>query len=399
MSKTGSIYQRKSDGRWVGKYYVTDPMTGKTKPKYVYSSKPGRKGQQEVRRKLYALIEKVEAGDLSDTSKLTVAGWLEKFLEIYCDDLAETTKEGYRRYIENHINPVLGDIKLRDLKPIHIQNFYKHERNVPRYKTRIKNGKVVPILNENGEPVPLMKNGEPVIGYSEKTILQIHRILKRAFSKAVADGLLSKNPCDAVDAPSPEEYEPSIYTEEEFMLLLDKLKGHHLEPIILLAGMCGLRRAELLGLTWEDIDWEKGTLKVVETVVPTKKGNLTKGPKSRAGHREIAIPSIIMLRLKQLRGIGKICTRQDGKEYHPGSISRMFADFLKRNGLRHIRLHDLRHFNATMMLKHGVSEREAQERLGHSSSRMTKHYQHILEEMDRSSADKLNNVLQSQENI
>jgi integrase len=388
----GSVYQRSSDKRWVGKYMVTDPLTGKTKPKYVYSSKEGRKGEQEVKRKLNKLIEEVEAGDLSSVNTITVKGWLQKYLDVYCADLAQTTLDGYRNYIENHINPVIGKIQLCDLKPIHIQNYYNHERNVPRYRTRNKDGKKVPILKDE-KPVPLMRDGKPVIGYSGTTILQQHRILHRAFEKAVADGLIKRNPCDGVDAPSPNDFNPNIYTEEEFALLLDKLQGHRMEAIILIAGMCGLRRGELLALTWEDIDFKNRTITIDKNTVPTSKGMITKKPKTKKSKRVIAIPSVIMPALKRLRGIGKILTRQDGKDYNPGSVSREFKQFLEDNGLRHIRLHDLRHFNATMMLKNEVSEREAQERLGHSNPMMTKRYQHVLKDMAVSSADKLNNVL------
>ncbi len=363
MSTRGSIYFRESDKRWVGQLQMPkDPLTGKKqKPKYVYSSLPGRKGRQEVERKLQELIDKVDAGNLSDVYKIKVKGWLDKFLKVYCKENAQTTIEGYERYIKNHINPEIGDLYLHELKPIHIQNFYNKEREKK---------------------------------FSEATILQEHRILHRAFEKAVADGLMSKNPCDGVDAPSPDEYEPTIYTEEEFMLLLDKLKGHRMEAIILLAGMCGLRRGELLALTWEDIDLKKGIIRITKNTVPTtKEGIITKSPKTKKSIREIAIPSIIIPELKRLRGIGKIYTRLDGKDYNPGSVSRAFKDFLEKNGLRHIRLHDLRHFNATMMLKNDISDKEAMERLGHSNQTMLHRYQHMLEEMDRESADKLNNVL------
>ena len=86
------------------------------------------------------------------------------------------------------------------------------------------------------------------------------------------------------------------------------------------------------------------------------------------------------------------------EQYHPGSVSCAFSEFLEKNNLPHIRLHDMRHFNGTMMLKHGVSEREAMERTGHSTATMLKKYQHILKEMDVKSADKLNNVLNKKNN-
>lgn len=392
MAGVGSVYQRSSDGRWAGKYTFTDPLTGKSKTKYVYSSKEGRKGEQEVRRKLNKLIEEIESGNLINANQITVESWLRKFLEVYCARNSGTTLDGYKNYIENHIIPILGKIKLRDLKPIHIENYYNHERTVPRYKMVKKDGKMVPMMKD-GKPIPLIKDGKPVFGYSETTILQQHRILHRAFEKAVADGFIDKNPCDGIDAPSPEEFEPKVYTEDEYNLLLDKLRGHRLEIVALLAGMCGLRRGEILALTWEDIDLKNRIIKITKNTVPTSKGTVTKKPKTKKSERIVVIPSEIIPDLKRLRGIGKVITKLDGTDYNPGSLSREFKDFLEKNGLRHIRLHDLRHFNATMMLKYGVSEREAQERMGHSNPTMTKKYQHILKDMAYDSADKLNSVL------
>lgn len=353
--RTGD-YKRK-DGRWESYVIYTDPDTGEEKKKSFYGT--ARNGS-DAKRKRNQFIEKIEAGDYSDVKKVTLEGWLNKFLTVYCSNLAQTTLDGYHNYIDNHIIPAIGKIKLGDLKPLNIQKFYNDEREK---------------------------------GFKDKTILQEHRILHKAFRKATGDGLMAKNPCDAVDAPSPVDYTPTIYSNEQFALLLNRLSGHRMEAIILLAGMCGLRRGELLGLTWEDIDLDNGILNVRRNTVPTSKGIETKDPKTKKSARKISIPSGIMPALKRLRGIGKIYVKLNGDEYNPGSVSRAFKDFLKDNGLPHIRLHDLRHFNATMMLKFGVSDREASARLGHSNLMMTKKYQQVLEEMDTESADKLNNVL------
>ncbi len=361
MASRGTVYFAKGDNRWVGKLQMPpDPLTGKKQsPKVVYSKLPKLKGKQEVERKLEALIKEVDAGIMVGHSKLTVSGWLDKYLDIYCSHLEVTTIEGYRRYIDNHIKPAIGDVCIKDLKSIQIQNFYNKEKKI----------------------------------YAQKTVLQEHRILKRALDKAVNDGFMMKNPCDGVDAPSPEEYIPTIYNEDEYILLLDMLQGHKMETVILIAGMCGLRRAELMGLLWEDIDLDNGLITVKRNIVPSKQGSITKAPKTRRSAREFSIPSGIIPRLKKLKGIGPIFTKDDGTDYHPSAISRHFKLFLKDNGLRHIRLHDLRHFNGTMMLKHGVTEREASERLGHSNLMMTKKYQHVLKDMDQKSGDKLNSIL------
>lgn len=368
MKSMGSIYKR-SNGRWVGKLPLPpDPLTGiKVPPKYVYTEQTREQAaKQDLRRKLNKLIEQIEAGDMSQIYTMTIEGWFDVYLKIYCDHLEITTFEGYKRYIDNHIKPTLGKIKLCELTPIQIQNFYNKERKKK---------------------------------FSEKTILQEHRILHRAFKKAVADGMLSRNPCDSVDAPSPDEYEATIYTEEQFINLLDKLKGHRMEAIILIAGMCGLRRGELLGLSWDDVEIESGMLHVHKSIVPTSEGIIEKEPKTKKSIRSISIPSIIIPILKKLRGIGKLYTKLDGNNYNPGSVSKYFKKFLKDNELPHIRLHDLRHFNCTMMLKHGVSEREAMERSGHSNPTMIRKYQHVLKEMDKKSADKLNKVMKKKKGV
>jgi len=349
-------YKRK-DGRWEGYVIYTNPDTGEEEKKSFYCrSKYG----SESKRKMNQFIEKIEAGDYSDIRKVTVEGWLKKYLDVYCRDREQTTLDGYRNYIYKHIIPELGKVKLAELKPLHIQKFYNSEREK---------------------------------GFKNKTILQEHRIMHRAFKKAVVDGLMARNPCDGVDIPSPEEYEPTIYTEEQFAKLLQKLKGHRMEAIILLAGMCGLRRGELLGLSWGDIDLDAAVLHIRNNVVPTSAGTITKQPKNKTSARDVAIPSVIIPTLKRLRGLGKLYVKLNGKDYNPGSVSRLFKEFLKDNNLPHIRLHDLRHFNGTMMLKHGVTEREASARLGHSNLLMTKKYQHVIQGMDQKSAEKLNGIL------
>ena len=354
-----SIYKRK-DGRHEGYVIYTDPDNGEEKKKSFYGK--GRYGQQEVTRQISAFMEKIEGGDYSDIKKVTLEGWLKKYMEVYCAKRATTTREGYQRYINKHINPYMGKLLLRQIKPTNIEAFYNSERDS---------------------------------GYSEKTILQEHRILHRAFNKAVGDGLLTRNPCDSVDAPSPEEKEPEIYTEKQFNDLLKALRGHRMEPVVLIAGMCGLRRCELLGLKWEDIDTVNGTISVKRNVVPTKeKGIEIKGTKTPKSTRIFSIPPVIIPALKRIRGVGAVYLKIDGQPYNPGSVSRMFKEFLEQRGLPHTTLHNLRHFNCTMMLKYGISEREAMERSGHSTGTMIKKYQHILKDMDKVSADKLNSIIE-----
>lgn len=357
-----TFYKRK-DGRHEGLVRWVDPETGEDAKKSFYGG--GKKGEQEVKRKAFEFIEKMESGDISDVSKLTVEAWLGKYLKIYCAGSEQTTIEGYKNYIDNHIIPAFGKMKLRDVRPLHIQKFYNEEA-------------------AGTSPGAKQK-------YKGKTVLQEHRILHRAFKKAVSDGLISRNPIDGVDPPQADDFTATIYTEKQYEALMKKLKGDQIETLVILAGMLGMRRAELLGLTWDDFDFEKGIVQITKNRVPTKElGSITKGPKNKTSVRVMTIPSNVMPSLKRLRGIGKIITKSDGEEYHPGTISNKFSSFLERNDLPHIRLHDLRHFNATMMLKYGVADRIVQERLGHASGATTRKYQQVMKDMDKTSANKLN---------
>jgi integrase len=380
-----TVFQR-NNKQWVAEInFPADPFTGKKKnPKRLTSTIKGNAGRQEVKRKMDAYLKRYKDIDITNADTLTVQGWLKTYFDVYGGKWAQTTREGYDQKINTLVNPYIGDIILSRILPMHIENLYNTLRSVNRSK------------NLDGTANPRGKNpdGTDIIGYEEKTLLQVHRILHRAFKKAVGDKKMEKNPCDGVDAPSPDEYIPTVYDEELFAELLDKLVGHRMEALILIAGMCGLRRGELLGLTWEDIDFENEIINVQRNRVPTKEeGVIEKDPKTKKSKRSFAIPSVIMPTLRRCRGIGKLYVRLDGEQYHPGSVSQAFSKFLAANNLPHIRLHDMRHFNGTMMLKHGVSEKEIMERGGWSTVDMVRKYQHVLKEMDKKSADKLNNVL------
>ncbi|MEG6613722.1 site-specific integrase [Pseudoclostridium thermosuccinogenes] len=363
MNSEGSVYYRKSDKRFVGKYRMPpDPLTGERKTKYIYGEsgvENTRKEKQKVRALLNEFIEKIKSGDLSDLYNVTVEGFLKTWLKAHSERLAPTTANDYKNYVNNHIIPAIGSFLLKDLKPIQIEAFYNKE--LKKYKA--------------------------------KTVLQTHRILHKAFESAVKNGLMLRNVCDLVDAPVPEPFEIKVYDEEKFNKMLDCFEGTWLEIPVLLAGMCGLRRSEILGLRWDDIDLEKGTITINEVAVPSDKKIILKKPKSKASARTFAIPECIIPTLKKARGIGLVCPAKNGQHMNGSTFSRAFLDALKKYNLEHIRFHDLRHFNATMMLKYGVSDKEAANRLGHSQVSTTREiYQHVLEDMDKESANKLNAI-------
>ncbi|NLA96510.1 MAG: hypothetical protein GX838_06690 [Clostridiaceae bacterium] len=160
-------FRKRPDGRWEGRVYLPPDANGKRVRRSVYAEK-----RSECQRLLNALIYQLESSDFVDCGKLTVGSYLQTWFRVHSGKLADTTSQTYKNYIDRHMVPYFKGVKLKNLKPIHIEEFYNEERK--RFK--------------------------------EKTILQIHRIFSRALHDAVKNSLIKNNPCQLVDAPSPEEY-------------------------------------------------------------------------------------------------------------------------------------------------------------------------------------------------
>lgn len=348
----GTVRKRK-DGRWEGRVELPPTSDGKRRQKSVYADK-----RQECQRLVNELVYKLEISDFADAGRLTVDAYLEEWFAAYCADLAASTVQGYKNYIFNHIIPYFRGFKLKNLKPIHVEQFYNCQRQ----------------------------------NFKEKTVLQAHRILTRALNDAVSNSLISKNPCKLVNAPSPEFFEASIPSLDHYYAIENAACGTEHEVPVLLAAMCGLRRSEVFGLTWNDIDFDQATLTVRQAVVTAEKKLDKKKPKSKTSARTISIPADVLEVLKNNKHVGYVVS-QDGNVSHPGNYSKRFRNFLAKNKIPHIRFHDLRHFHATLMLDAGVQPKHAQNRLGHSNISMTMHYQHIRPKADTVVINKIDEYL------
>ena len=190
--------------------------------------------------------------------------------------------------------------------------------------------------------------------------------------------------------------------------LLDLARGTDLFIPVLLATNLGLRRGEVLALRWEHVDFANGIVHIRENKVITKEGALTKAPKSAAGIRDLTMGSQVMTELKQahakyirnklakgraFKDSGLVFSQEDGSEYRPESLTRMWRRFLDKHGLKSIRFHDLRHSCATALLEAGVDPKTVQTRLGHADIAMTMNiYAHCTPNMDRNAAQKLDEL-------
>lgn len=363
----GSVYQRK-DGKWVGAIDLGKDVFGKRSRKVVYGD-----SQSDVEDKINTLLFEIKTGDYTDPKKDTLISFLNDYYDACASKWEETTKALYKMYIVVHFAPYFKEMKLVDVKPIVLDKFYNYKLN----HEEIKNKKAVKM--------------------SVNTVRKLNTFLKAAFNYAISNKMLRDNPSDHVMLPKKAEYKPNVYTEKQFSNLLDVVSGTDDEiPIILGAG-CGFRRGEIFGLYWRDIDLMNKTISIKTTNVRFNKYT-EKKPKTETSNRTIIVPGYVLevLRLYKIRSIHSLSDDKVISRWKPGAYSERFGKLLDKHGLSHIRLHDLRHYNAVIMMKNGVPDKVAAERLGHANvSTLRKVYQHVLTDMDESAANEINNMFEN----
>jgi integrase len=289
--------------------------------------------------------------------------------------LRASTWDGYRRKVDRHILPTLGRITIRGLRPAHLEALYER------------------LLHPDDGRRPL----------APKSVLEIHLIIRGALAHAVRKGLVSQNVALVAHAPrlrSIPKLEHHVWTPEQLRLFLRAAAGHRLFPAFWLAAATGMRRGELLGLRWTDIDLTKGTIAVNRGIVAVAyELHVTRG-KTRNARRPINLDTttIAMLRAWQtwqhteqhaagIANHGWVFTDTNGQPVHPHAISQAFERIAVRAGLPLIRLHDLRHTHATLLAQAGVHPKVVSERLGHANAKFTiETYQHVMPGMQADAA-------------
>lgn len=282
------------------------------------------------------------------------------------------TYQGYEGLIRLYALPALGDLPLKGIHPLQLQSLYGF------------------LLTERTPPI------------SAGTVLNLHLVLTQAFGQAVDWGLLDRSPAAGAQPPRPRRPEPAIVDAELASKILAAARGNPLELPAAIAIATGMRRGEILGLRWRDLDAGFTVAQIRRSLQSTTSGALFEEPKTRRSRRTVALPAFLAPYLArqrddQLERRANLADRWqetdlvvdagDGRPISPATFSAAWPKFLRRAGLPHVRFHDLRHGHATLMLLQGVHPKIVSERLGHASIGITLDtYSHVLPGMQAEAA-------------
>jgi integrase len=356
----------RKDGRWAASISL-----GGRKRKTFYG-----KTRKEVQEQLKAALHEQQQGKLVTGPRQNVKQFLAYWLEdVQKPSVRLRTYQRYEMQLRRHILPAIGNMQLSKLTPQHIQAFYAQ----------------------------MLQNG-----LAPQTVRLLHAMLHKAFDYAVSVGLLARNVCDIVSLPRIEKYEARSLTLEQVQQLLSAAKGHRVEALWILVLVTGMRRGEMLGLKWSDINLSTGVISVQRSLVDVKGGIIETKPKSSKGYRSILLPSFAVdaLRAHKERQIALresatkwqegdyvFCTSH-GTPFAAANLRTMFKSLLQSAGLPDIRFHDLRHSVATLLLSIGTHPKVVQELLGHGQIGMTMDtYSHVMPTLQRDTMARLDDLL------
>jgi integrase len=360
-----------------------DPLTDKRRQQW----RSGFKTKKDAQAALTQALQEVQTGTFADPGKLTVADYLERWLADYAaHQVGAVSQERYAHVIRTHLIPRLGRLPLGSLRPLHVQGYVT---------AALRSGRV---------------DGKG--GLSPVTVRHHYRVLSEALRQAVKWQLLARNPAEAVDPPRGGSASRPVEDASGVRRLLELAEGTPLQTPLWLAATVGLRRGEVLGLRWEDVDLPGAQLTVRQTLRPTSP-DPTFGPPKNKRVRTIVLPPLAVEALRRHKAAqaehrlrlgpafhnhGLVCPAADGTPWNPRSFSNQWGRLVAKAGLPDLHFHDLRHTHASLLLQAGVNPKVVSERLGHSGVAITLDlYSHLLPGVAEDAAQRLERLLRDAE--
>lgn len=408
-----------------------------------------KKADKQARLEALHFEERITAGALQDGNMRFVDFTRKWYAEYVQAELKPTTQEQYRNDLQR-INKALGHLKIREIKGGHLAEFYNQLRTgeklkpvsyrakinladllqkqkmtrqalsrqagvsitavnkacLGRYISPASMEKITAALNLPPEKVFERKPGDYKL--SPSAVRRFHAVLSSIFRKAVQWGFIpfSQNPAQSIEAPKARPKEAAYMEEAEARRLLECLQGEHIRyrAIITLGLLSGMRKGELLGLRWQDVDFRSETITIRQITAYTKDtGLITTTPKTRSSGRPLKLARSAFLLLREYKAwqdqqreaLGdywkasddRIFTNEDGSPMRPGNISRWFRKFTRANGFEGVHLHTLRHTYASLMIADGTPLVVVSRRLGHAQVSTTADiYAHMISSADEKAA-------------
>jgi integrase len=371
----GSVRQRR-DGTWEAR--LTND--GRRISKYFNTRK-------EAAAWLAEAVNRQNNGSFVPPEKITVGEWMNKWFTTYSvPGIEDTTAENYEMNIRVHIVPCLGNIPLQKLTMSDVQEFFNAKATSGRMDG---------------------KEG----GLSPRTLQLVHTILHKSLNQAVKEGLIYRNPAQGTTLPKNVKKKPVYWNTDEVDSFLDVAEGDRLFPAFYMELGTGLRRGELLGIMWIDIDFQVKTATIHRQLVKLGNGyTFHEYPKTEAGERVVTLPDDVIETLlfhkrrqdnekafcgAAYQGHDLVFCWEDGRPINPKSFAKHFHSLVEKAGVRHISFHAAgRHTHATELLAAGATLSQIQDRLGHSRYQTTADfYAAVAKELQRDAADKAQVIL------